>query len=596
VTATDTSGASVSDGYSLTIINTWIDTAGNKHYQTIAVNSDGTIITSHETTDLGLDYTHVFNMVSGQVSITGIAVLSDGTTVNNVDIEAVVDFANEQVISLNGTGVTPEGDSVVISLNNIDDYVYTYTDIYNVTHAITSTYDAAVIEHIHIDSYTYTDNNGIEWTGTYTEYSDGKEIEYVTNANGEWSQYVVTPNADGSWDEHWTDSNGTDAYAHLIDTGESNVTVTGQWAMTPDLMLENIQWYFSFNAITDELLASDGTATLIGSPVVISMSDFGEEIITVTHADGSTDVYQILPNDGGVVLIESTDAVTEQMVDTWNPLTNEFATYGENSIPEGWLTELPIALDGFLSNLPMAGTWIEKDGVPYQSGVEHAIYPNGLMYSVNAEGYPQWSDVNEWFIDGNSLSMTIGDITTPNYLLEYTDSYIKGVAINYSSTDGYWFESIVTFEILDRPEYFIDSDNDSYADVVDAYPNDPSKYQEATVAEPATQLIQIRGAGSITKSQISIDEYGADYTSGNTSKLMKFELWIDATELSSFGIGAAEIRGYQFDMNWNDTEVGALNFSIIAGTNIGFNAANPANAEQRVMWLWLAQQQLLILI
>jgi len=99
-------------------------------------------------------------------------------------------------------------------------------------------------------------------------------------------------------------------------------------------------------------------------------------------------------------------------------------------------------------------------------------------------------------------------------------------------------------------------------------------------AASTTQLIQIRDAGSITKSQISIDEYGTDYTSGDTSKLMKFELWLDATELSSFATAnpITEIRGYQFDMNWNDTEVGALNFSIIAGTNIGFNAANPDNA------------------
>jgi hypothetical protein len=198
------------------------------------------------------------------------------------------------------------------------------------------------------------------------------------------------------------------------------------------------------------------------------------------------------------------------------------------------------------------------------------------MYLVNAEGYPQWSDTQEWFIDGNSLSMIIGGITVQNYLLEYTDSYIKGVAINHSSTDGYSY-SIGTFEILDRPEYFIDSDNDSYADVVDAYPNDPSKYQEATVAEPTTQLIQIRNTDTITKARASIDEYGEDYTSGNTDKLMKFELWIDTTELSSFGVGATEIRGYEFDINWNDTEVGALNFSSIAGNNVGFNASNTDN-------------------
>jgi len=59
---------------------------------------------------------------------------------------------------------------------------------------------------------------------------------------------------------------------------------------------------------------------------------------------------------------------------------------------------------------------------------------------------------------------------------------------------------------------------------------------------------------------------------------MKFELWVDATELDSFGVGATEIRGYEFDINWNDTEVGALNFSSITGDNVGFNASNIFNA------------------
>jgi len=95
---------------------------------------------------------------------------------------------------------------------------------------------------------------------------------------------------------------------------------------------------------------------------------------------------------------------------------------------------------------------------------------------------------------------------------------------------------------------------------------------------PVVQLIQVRNAETITKAQASIDEYGTDYTNGDTGKLMKFELWIDATELSSFGTGATEVRGYQFDMDWNIAEVGALNFPTIAGDNVGFNAANPANS------------------
>jgi len=119
---------------------------------------------------------------------------------------------------------------------------------------------------------------------------------------------------------------------------------------------------------------------------------------------------------------------------------------------------------------------------------------------------------------------------------------------------------------------YTDSSSES---ISDTYALTINPIQVTTTA----QLIQVRNATSVTKSQISIDEYGTDYTNGNTDKLMKFELWIDATELSSFGIGATEIRAYQFDLDWNDLEVGALNFPTIAGTNIGFNAANPANAD-----------------
>ena len=98
--------------------------------------------------------------------------------------------------------------------------------------------------------------------------------------------------------------------------------------------------------------------------------------------------------------------------------------------------------------------------------------------------------------------------------------------------------------------------------------------------DPVVQLIQVRNVELITKAQASINEYGTDYTTGDTGKLMKFELWLDATKLSSFAAAnpVTEIRGYQFDINWNDLEVGALNFPTIAGTNVGFNATNPENA------------------
>ena len=107
----------------------------------------------------------------------------------------------------------------------------------------------------------------------------------------------------------------------------------------------------------------------------------------------------------------------------------------------------------------------------------------------------------------------------------------------------------------------------------------PGLQDSATVTVSVNpSLIQIRNVETVSCAKASIDEYGQAYTSGNSDKLMKFELWLDATELSSFNATATEIRGYQFDLNWLDTEVGDLNCPPFAGPKVGFNPNNPDNA------------------
>jgi hypothetical protein len=170
---------------------------------------------------------------------------------------------------------------------------------------------------------------------------------------------------------------------------------------------------------------------------------------------------------------------------------------------------------------------------------------------------------NDTDIDGDVLLVTAASATNGTVTInaDGTLGYLGN--LDYNGTDT------ITYTITDG------NGGTSTASVaVDVAPVDDTPITPAT-----TQLIQIRNYDTITKARASIDEYGTDYTDGDTGKLMKFELWLDATELSSFGTGGAtEIRGYQFDINWNDLEVGALNFPTIAGTNVGFNAANPANA------------------
>jgi len=92
-------------------------------------------------------------------------------------------------------------------------------------------------------------------------------------------------------------------------------------------------------------------------------------------------------------------------------------------------------------------------------------------------------------------------------------------------------------------------------------------------------IIDIRNMEAITKAQASINEYGADYTNGDTDTIIKYEMWIDATNLSALNASATEIRGYQFDMDVDAAVIGALDFSMILGDNFGFNSANAANSN-----------------
>ena len=76
-------------------------------------------------------------------------------------------------------------------------------------------------------------------------------------------------------------------------------------------------------------------------------------------------------------------------------------------------------------------------------------------------------------------------------------------------------------------------------------------------------LIEVRGMESITKEQASLNEYGADYTGGDTSKVIKFELWVNASALTG---DSTQILGYQFDMDWDAAGVQLLDWVVTDGT------------------------------
>jgi hypothetical protein len=84
--------------------------------------------------------------------------------------------------------------------------------------------------------------------------------------------------------------------------------------------------------------------------------------------------------------------------------------------------------------------------------------------------------------------------------------------------------------------------------------------------------------GPATAAEASAAEYGgADYsTASDTQELIKFEVWIDTNALTD---GATEIRGYQFNIDWNDADVEALGLAFIPGDLIGYNPNNINNSS-----------------
>ena len=186
-------------------------------------------------------------------AITQMVTLSDSNEVNTF-VDDSLNF--DTSVQGNGARVTSwEGAGVPVGY---EDYVPTVS--YN------STTEQPTI--VGTGSYTFVDSNGVEWTDTYTEYSDG------------------------SSDGHSTDSNGSDLYIYSVETENNDgytSTMTGQIYEPNVGMLVNIELEYSvLYSITGDILSKtmSGTATLNGSQVTFDVDSF-----TVTHNDGSTTSY-----------------------------------------------------------------------------------------------------------------------------------------------------------------------------------------------------------------------------------------------------------------------------------------------------------------
>jgi len=245
------------------------------------------------------------------------------------------------------------------------------------------------------------------------------------------------------------DKNGDSFFSTVILSNNSIATISTK--QTIDIESNNVvgqEPLFVDAANSDYRLSSD-------SPLIDQGA--ATDNVTSTDLDGNTRIV------GSAIDI---GAYEYNGVQAWNPLTNETVDYDKDSVPDGWLTYLPISWDDLLnSSETRAVAWTEINGEPYQSDSEFALYSNGLMASINIDTQEVY-EVVDWEIDDKSFSrISDGVVSSKNYLLEYTDDSVTTVVVDVDSNQYV----IAKVEHLDRPEYFVDSDGDLYADIIDPY-------------------------------------------------------------------------------------------------------------------------------
>ena len=155
---------------------------------------------------------------------------------------------------------------------------------------------------------------------------------------------------------------------------------------------------------------------------------------------------------------------------------------------------------------------------------------------------------NDTDVDGDTLTVTQATATNG------TVSVSADGTLDYQGNQDFNGTDIITYTVSDGNG----GEDTATVDINDTAP-----------------IIQIRNGSMVTKAEASILEYGEDYSGGNTDKLIRYEMWVDASALTEL---ETEIRGYQFDMTLNASEVSAYDFDLIPGSGIGFNASNPENS------------------
>jgi len=234
--------------------------------------------------------------IDGTVVINGIAF----TNWHSVDL---IDILTGETVAYDGTAAAPSG--IELSFSMVLDS-QRFEEMYGVielpfVNFIDNNGNPYEVILATGSSGTYTDVNRIIWTDTYTDYADGRIVDYSVNENGGWTQEVEVPNSDGSVDFYETDSHGSNIHFNEVSIdGLEYATGVGSYYAGNLGIVTDIQVEIVYNDSTGERSFSGTAITPDGSPIIISGAN--EPLLTVTSTDGTISIYDL---DGKVLTFDS---------------------------------------------------------------------------------------------------------------------------------------------------------------------------------------------------------------------------------------------------------------------------------------------------
>jgi len=472
----------------------------------VVINTDGTLTYTGDTNYNGTDIiTYTISDGNG----------GESTATVTVGISAV----NDDPIATDDTAITVDEDTASDAINVLgNDSDAADGDTLSVA-AATATNGSVVINAD--GTLTYTGNadfNGAD-TITYT----------VSDGNGGTDTATVGVTVNPTADAPVIDTAAIIAAMGDIEFGGDPVTIdvlanttdadAGSSLSITDVSTIN---YLSFQAGQENgSVVDNGDGTVTFTPG----SSGGSQNITVTVSDGA---------------LSTSETFTVTVVDNIDE-----AAIAQAAADAAALAEADAAAQalGYADAAALEAADVAAQALGYTDAADQAAAEQAAADALAANNAPTITSNMSDHTD--MLSIDVGSEYSQPTATHFTDADTGiGDTLTYSATlaDGSELPSWLGFDTttgilngtpldtnvgaIDITVTATDSFNASVSDTYTLTVNAVVVTETPVVMDD--QLIQIRAGEVITKEQASIDEYGADYTGGDTGTLIKYEMWIDA--------------------------------------------------------------------